>query len=209
LATTIGGEKEMKLYTTILRVATAAAVAVGLTGFASPAEAEPSSQTGGVVTYENAVPGIAPPGDSAPYVDEHGRVIDLASERSSGGAMAPASSCQPVSLPDNPHYSGGDVSGHGQWEKGNCTSDQATVWNCLYEYYTDGTWRRKACSSKVTLKPKSLSNNRSTARRACDSTGQLISWRNHVDVDVHGQSDPSDKPYHQALVYCVVTGADQ
>lgn len=37
----------MKRYTTIiLRVATGASVAIGLTGFVSPANAEPLSQTG-------------------------------------------------------------------------------------------------------------------------------------------------------------------
>jgi len=154
------------------------------------------AQTGGVVTYAEAVPGIAPPD------------AGVAAGASDGPRIA-ASSCQPTSLPDNPHYSAPDVSGHGQWEKGNCTSNQADVYNCLYEYYTDGTWRRKACSPKVRIYPKSISNNRTTARRACDSTGQVISWRNHVDVDVVGQNDPPDTPYRQADVACVVTGPDQ
>lgn len=187
-------------------------VGIGLTSFVSPADAEPQPQPARVVAYANAVPGLAPPdiGERARYVDEHGRVINLATSETPGdGTVTPASSCQPISLPDNPHYSSPDVSGHGQWEKGNCTSNTAHVWNCLYEYYTDGTWRRKACSAKVQLKPKSVSNNRTTARRACDSTGQLISWRNHVDVDVDGQSDPPDEPYRQADVFCVVTGPDQ
>jgi hypothetical protein len=180
----------------ILEVATAAGLAIGLTSFASPADAQPQAQTGGVVTYAEAVPGIAPPD------------AGVAAGASDGPRIA-ASSCQPTSLPDNPHYSAPDVSGHGQWEKGNCTSNQADVYNCLYEYYTDGTWRRKACSPKVRIYPKSISNNRTTARRACDSTGQVISWRNHVDVDVVGQNDPPDTPYRQADVACVVTGPDQ
>lgn len=195
----------------ILKLATAASVGIGLTGFALQADAEPSVEPGQVFIDPNAVPGLAPPDirDRAQYVDEFGRVIDFGtSETPSAGDVA-ASSCQPISLPDNPHYSSGDVSGHGQWDKGTCTSNQAYVYNCLYEYYTDGTWRRKACSAKVLLYPKSVSNNRSTARRACDSTGQLISWRNHVDVDVVGQNDPPDKPYRQANVWCVVTGPDQ
>jgi hypothetical protein len=203
----------MKRYTaTILRGAAAASVVIGLAGFVSPANAEPRPQTGRGVTFANAVPGRAPSdiGNRARYVDERGQVINLArSEAPGGGAVTPKSSCQPISLPDNPHYSSPDVSGHGQWEKGNCTSSTAHVWNCVYEYYTDGTWRRKGCSAKVQLKPKSVSNNRTTARRACNSTGQLISWRNHVDVDVDGQSDPPDEPYRQADVACVVTGADQ
>jgi hypothetical protein len=196
----------------IIVQAAIAGVCIGVTGFVSPASAQARVEPRSVVTYANAVPGLAPSdaGRRAVYVDERGRVISQATSETSGaGAVAPYSSCRPISLPDNPHYSAPDVSGHGQWEKGTCTSNTAHVWNCLYEYYTDGSWRRKACSPKVRLKPKSVSNNRTTARRACDSTGRLISWRNHVDVDVDGQSDPPDEPYRQANVYCVVTGADR
>ncbi|MEV4705233.1 hypothetical protein [Actinoplanes sp. NPDC049316] len=195
----------------ILAVATAAGMVAGLSHTGSPAMA---GQAGAAeaVTYENAVPGLAPAGagDRARYVDEHGRTIGPAVTGSTGGsASTAASSCQPISLPDNPHWSSPDVSAHGQWEKGTCTSNTAHVWNCLYEYYTDATWRRKACSAKVQLKPKSQSNNRTTARRQCDSRARFISWRNHVDVDVDGQSDPPDEPYKQADVDCVVTGPDQ
>ena len=194
----------------VVSITTTAGLVATLGGFASPAAAEPGAWSAPVVTYANAVPGLAPAdvADRARYVDEHGRTIDPAAN-ATPGAGALAASCQPISLPDNPHWSSPDVSGHGLWEKGNCTSNTAKVWNCLYEFYTDGTWRRKACSAKVTLKPKSQSNNRSTARRKCDSTGQLISWRNHVDVDVDGQSDPPDQPSRQAEVWCVVTGPDQ
>ena len=202
----------MKRYTSmILRVATVASVGIGVTSLVSPADAQPLVQPGQVVTTAKAVPGLAPPniGDRARYVDKHGRVISLATSETPSGVDTTALGCTPVSLPDNPHYSLGDVSGHGQWDKGTCTANTAHVYNCLYEYYTDGTWRRKACSARVQLKPKSVSNNRTTARRHCDSTGQLISWRNHVDVDVDGQIDTSEQPYRQANVYCVVTGPDQ
>jgi hypothetical protein len=192
----------------MLRVATVASVAVVLIGFASQAHAAPPLQTSPVVSYADAVPGLAPAdiGDSALYVDKNGRVIGT---KPSAGAVTPLLGCQPISLPDDPHYSAPDVSGHGQWNKGTCTANTAHVYNCLYEYYTDATWRRKACSAKVQLKPKAVSNNRTTARRTCDSTAQSISWRNHVDVDVDGQVDNSDVPYHQANVWCVVTGPDQ
>jgi len=189
-----------------------AGLGIGVLGFVAPASAQTQVEARSVVTYADAVPALATAdaGGRAVYLDEHGRVINPATSGTSGtGRVGPYSSCQPISLPDNPHYSAPDVSGHGQWEKGTCTSNTAHVWNCLYEYYNDGSWRRKACSAKVQLKPKSVSNNRTTARRACNSTGQLISWRNHVDVDVDGQSDPPDEPYRQANVYCVVTGADQ
>jgi hypothetical protein len=194
-----------------LRVATVATVAIGLVGFASPAHAAPPLQPTRDVAYADAVPGLAPAdiGDRARYVDENGRLIDSpTSTAPSAGVVTALLGCQPESLPDNPHWSSPDVSGHGQWNKGTCTANTAHVKNCLYEYYTDATWRRKACSERVQLKPKSVSNNRTTARRKCDSTGQSISWRNHVDVDVDGQVDNSDVPYRQANVMCVVTGPD-
>jgi len=200
----------MRHRTRIVQAAIASA-GIGVAGFVAPVTAQARVAPSSVVTYANAVPGRAPAGaaKSAVYLDEQGRVIKPAASKTlATTAVTPFSSCTPVSLPDNPHYSAPDVSGHGQWDKGTCTSNTAHVWNCLYEYYTDATWRRKACSAVVQLKPKSVSNNRTTARRACNSTGQLISWRNHVDVDVDGQSDPPDEPYRQADVWCVVTGAD-
>ncbi|WP_225854854.1 hypothetical protein [Micromonospora sp. ALFpr18c] len=193
-----------------MRVAVAAVVAVGGVSLTLPAAAQ--ARVDGVVSYADAVPGLEPSGlgDQARYVDEHGREIDPAANGKHDGGNAPSAiGCTPVTLPDDPHWSSPDVSGHGQWNKGDCTGNTAHVYNCLYEYYTDGTYRRKACSDSTQLKPKSESNNRSTARRTCDSTGQSISWRNQVDVDVDGQVDSSGTEYHQANVYCVVTGPDQ
>lgn len=119
------------------------------------------------------------------------------------GAVTPFSSCTPGSGRDNPHYTAPDVSGHGWWTQGNCTGTTATVYNCLYEYYTDGTWRQKACSPKAkTLKPGGGSAQRTNARVTCDSTTEGISWRNHVDVD--GEGDTPEWPYNQAEVFCVV-----
>ncbi|MGV9213501.1 hypothetical protein ACTFTM_16720 [Micromonospora sp. RB23] len=201
----------MKRYATrTVRVAVATIVAVGGVSLAVPAAAQ--ARVDGVVSYADAVPGLAPAGlaDQARYVDENGREIDPSANRKhDGGNTTAAIGCTPDTLPDDPHWSSPDASGHGQWNKGDCTGATAHVTNCLYEYYTDGTWRRKACSGSTQLKPKSESNNRSTARRTCDSTGALISWRNQVDVDVDGQVDSSGTEYHQASVYCVVTGADQ
>jgi hypothetical protein len=192
----------------MLRVATVASVAIVLIGFASQAHAAPPLQTGPLVSYADAVPGLAPAdiGNSARYVDKNGRVIGTTP---SAGVVTSLLGCQPISYPDYPHYSAPDVSAHGLWDKGTCTANTAHVQNCLYEYYTDATWRRKACSQKLQLKPKAVSNNRVTARRQCDSTGQSISWRNHVDVDVDGQIDNSDVPYKQQNVNCVVAGPDQ
>ena len=145
-----------------------------------------------------AVPGVAPPDvPSLGYKDEDGNVI------SEPGTVAALWACTPLSSPDYPHYSSGDVSGHGQWDKGTCKNNLADVYNCLYDYYTDGYWYRKACSPKVRLKPKSISNNRTTARATCANTLHA-SWRNHVDVDVVDESDTADRPYKQQNVACQV-----
>ncbi|MEU7001450.1 hypothetical protein [Nonomuraea sp. NPDC046570] len=113
--------------------------------------------------------------------------------------------CTPVSGRDNPHRSGTGVavSGHGWWDKGNCSNDRANVQNCLYEWYTDNTWRQKACSPVKELKPGGGSSNRTVARHDCDGT-QLTSWRNHVDVDVIGEIDTAERPMNQANVNCLV-----
>ncbi|EFL12802.1 predicted protein [Streptomyces sp. C] len=95
------------------------------------------------------------------------------------------------------------ASGHGWWEKGNCNSDRAKVFNCLYEWYTDNTWRQQACSDTKTLKPGGGSVQRTVARRDCRDT-QRTSWRNHVDVDVIDEIDTGEKPMNQAEVNCRV-----
>jgi hypothetical protein len=117
--------------------------------------------------------------------------------------VTPNSSCTPGSGRDNPHYTAPDVSGHGWWTKRNCSGSTATVYNCLYEYYTDDAWRQKACSPKA-LKPGGGSAQRTNARVTCNSTGETISRRNHVDVDVNGENDTAEEPYNQADVNCVV-----
>ena len=206
------GEASSKRYATrTVRVAVAAVMAVGGVSLTVPAAAQ--ARVDGVVSYADAVPGLAPAGlaDQARYVRRErprDRSPDEQETRRRDHTIGDRVHARSA-LPDNPHWSSPDVSGHGQWNKGDCTGATAHVTNCLYEYYTDGTWRRKACSGSTQLKPKSESNNRSTARRTCDSTGALISWRNQVDVDVDCQVDSSGTEYHQASVYCVVTGADQ
>ncbi|MGI9092338.1 MAG: hypothetical protein ACR2FF_02595 [Mycobacteriales bacterium] len=154
-----------------------------------------------------AVPGVAPndaPGGT--YLDQNGQVLSItgANAGSGGSSVTPDSGCTPGSGRDNPHYTAPDVSGHGWWTKGNCSGSTATVYNCLYEYYTDGYWYRKACSPKKTLKPGGGSAQRTNARVTCNSTGETISWRNQVDVDVNGENDTPEEPYNQANVNCVV-----
>ncbi|MCR4513402.1 hypothetical protein [Aeromicrobium sp. 50.2.37] len=182
----------------------------------TPANALVSSEVAhiGSVAAPDAEPGIAPadPASDGVYLDENGEQIeDPANPDGKGrstpataGAEAVAAGCKPISGRDNPHHSSGDVSGHGWWSRGTCNNDKARVKNCLYEWYTDRTWRLKKCSKTETLKPGSGgSANRTHARIACDSRTQT-SWRNHVDVDVNGEIDDSSSPYNQAEVSCRV-----
>ena len=156
------------------------------------------------VPSKDAVPAIAPLGaaKTAVYLDGAGRVIPMAKSPSAVSETA-LIGCTPESGRDNPHYSGGDVSGHGWWKKGSCSNDRANVYNCLYEWYTDNSWRQKACSPTRELRPYTGSGDRTVARAACGDT-TLTSWRNHVDVDVIGEIDTGEWPYNQADVACRV-----
>lgn len=162
-----------------------AAAALALTMVPAPATAQ-----------EAAVPGLAPPGAvfNGKITDENGQ---------------PLVGCTPDGRADNPHPSQGgrDVSGHGVWYQGDCENDTATVQIALYEYYTDGTWRRKAYNKDENLKAGGGSSRRINARRTCD-TKQMTSWRNHVDVDVNWEVDSSGQSVRQNDVPCRVTGPD-
>lgn len=152
-----------------------------------------------------ARPGLAPADAKGTYLDEDGNTLLL--NGASANAVTSAAQilgCTPGNGADYPHYTAPDVSGHGTYVKGTCKNSTAKVYNCLYEWYTDNTWRRKACSKTVTVSAGGGSGNRSNARHACDSTGRNISWRNHEDVDVIGEIDSNNKPYRQQNVYCVV-----
>ncbi|WP_245692753.1 hypothetical protein [Streptomyces katrae] len=190
-----------------LRLTVIAALASLLIGGAS-AGTTAASDRGGDEQADTAVPGVAPSGSDAAavYLDAAGRVIDMDAVDESGTTRhAAVLGCTPVSGRDNPHRSSTGVaaSGHGWWEKGNCSSDRAKVFNCLYEWYTDNTWRQQACSETKTLKPGGGSVQRTAARRDCRDT-QRTSWRNHVDVDVIDEIDTGEKPMNQAEVDCRV-----
>lgn len=175
-----------------------AAVAMA-TVFYTPAPANAAASAA------QARPGLAPVGAKGTYLDEQGRVLSInAVDADAGTSGALSLGCTPGNGADNPHYTAPDVSGHGTYVKGTCTNNTAKVYNCLYEWYTDGTWRRKNCSTTVTVTAGGGSGNRSNARSRCDSTSQKISWRNHEDVDVIGEVDSGNQPYRQADVYCVV-----
>src|SRR5690606_1870168 len=146
------------------------------------------------------------------YIDQRGNVIPVdefgipmdnpnpdAAEQER--ALPP---CTPVSGVDNPHRSSTGVaaSGHGWWDQGDCSSNRAVVYNCLYMQHDDGYWYQKACSQSKELKPGGGSSHRTVARRDCAGTA-VRQWRNHVDVDVVGEWDTAEKPMRQAAVACV------
>lgn len=177
------------------------ALGVSVAAAAAPATAQEEPNVP-FASYEDAVPGVALPAadDVARYLDEAGNVI-----ADPMGAEISVFHCTPESGRDYPHISanGTDVSGHGWWNKGNCSNDRANVYNCLYEYYTDNTWRRKDCSVTTELRPRREGGGRTNARRTC-ANRLVASWRNHVDVDVIGEADSAEKPYRQADVDCQV-----
>jgi hypothetical protein len=152
------------------------------------------------VAPEQAIPGIAPPDTSTSGVF---RAWDGVESYTGEDGEVQLIGCTPVTGIDNPHRSstGVAVSGHGWWNKGTCSNDTARVTVCLYEWYTDGTWRQKVCGSIDDLKPGGGSSRRVTARRNCDTT-QPTSWRSHVDVDVNWEVDTSEVPFRQADVAC-------
>lgn len=189
-----------------LLVGAALVLAVGATGMAGA-----PSPSDGFAPPEEAVPGVAPPEaeDGAVYLDGEGREIPMPEgpepADAEEGAQTQQFPCTPDSGRDNPHRSstGVVVSGHGWWNKGDCSNDRADVYNCLYEWYTDNSWRQKACSPTERLKPGGGSANRTVARHDCDTTTRT-SWRNHVDVDVVGEWDTGEWPHRQADVNCRV-----
>ncbi|MFF4325848.1 hypothetical protein ACFYZT_04970 [Streptomyces sp. NPDC001591] len=137
--------KEVFMLTGKLRLAVIAALASLLIGGASAATTAASARDGDT-SAGTAVPGVAPSGSdaSAVYLDGAGRVIDMDAVDDSGTTRhAAALGCTPVSGRDNPHRSstGVTASGHGWWQKENCSNDRAKVFTCLYEWYTDNTWR--------------------------------------------------------------------
>jgi hypothetical protein len=164
----------------------------------------------GAIVEMVAVPGVAPDGvdASAVYVDETGVPLpmvngELVSVDTEGAISSWWNPCTPDSHPDEPHRSstGVAVSGHGSWDKGGCHNDTARVYNCLYEWYTNHEYRRKACSPTETLREYRVYGDRTTARRDCDST-ELTTWRNHVDVDVIGEADTANEPFKQESPDC-------
>lgn len=154
-----------------------------------------------IAAPKEAVPGIAPAGTLT-----SGVIAEGSSNSTSGDSAALAFGCTPGTGVDNPHRSstGVAVSGHGWWTKGSCNNNTARVTVCLYEYYTDGSWVLKTCSTNGNLSAGGGSAARVTARRDCETT-ELTSWRSHVDVDVNSEVDTAEVPYRQADVACRIS----
>jgi hypothetical protein len=184
--------KKLRLISTVL------ALGLAFSAIAGPSRAVQYA----FASHEDAIPGFMPPGADATtvFLDESGQVIPMPT---TAAAEADGLWCTPVSGRDNPHQSVADVSGHGWWDKGSCSNNQADVWNCLAEWYTDNTWRWKACSPLTRLSPGGGAGNRTTARSYCE-TFELTSWRNYVDVNVVDEWDTAEQPYNGANVYCRV-----
>lgn len=160
----------------LLAMSQASAVAAPATtaANATPAPDSASADATSSVPSDDAEPAIAPPDadKSAVYVDSDGQVIPTS--ESPGAPSESQIGCTPVSGRDNPHPSRGDVSGHGWWDKGNCSNDRANVYNCLYEWYTDNTWRQKACSSTEEVWLGGGSANRTVARSLCQHSHDVV-----------------------------------
>lgn len=179
-----------------------AAVAIA-TVFFTPTPGGAAAAQEQAASVAQARPGLAPIGAKGTYLDQQGRVLSMNAVQADARTSSALAGCTPGNGADNPHYTHPDVSGHGTYVKGTCTKNTARVYNCLYEFYADNTWREKACSSTVTVTAGGGSGNRSNARRSCDSTAKT-SWRNHEDVDVIEEVDNATKPFRQADVACRV-----
>lgn len=188
---------------------------MGATAAATPPAVASLSEEGdaSTVSYTDAVPALAPSGVDATaiYFDSAGQrmSVDGAGESLDAVSTDPQAAlgpCTPVSGRDNPHRSktGVAASGHGWWDKGDCSNSRATVYNCIYEYYSDGSWRQKDCSDHKELYTGGGGGNRTTARKPCDDQ-RLTSWRNHVAVDVIGEWDTGETPFRENDIACRVT----
>jgi hypothetical protein len=99
-------------------------------------------------------------------------------------------SCTPVAKGDYVHISStppATASGHGWWDKGNCTATRAVVSIVLQEYFSDGSWRDRGQGGQGTYRPGGGASHRATARAVCQTT-TTTGWRSVVNVSVVGES---------------------
>lgn len=195
-------------------MAAAVALVTGATlaAMTQPATAMPTSgDNAATVTYEEATPGVPPSqqaAENALIIGKNGQKLgtykDVVTKQPTS-TQATALPCDPDTKADHPHSPlSVDVSAHGSWYKGNCDSNWADVYNCIFEYYKDGTWRQKKCSKTVRVKPGGGRGKRSTARRDCDNATRTA-WYNMSEVDVVGEWDNGEKEYTDwVAIYCRV-----
>src|ERR1700740_726040 len=103
----------------------------------------------------------------------------------------PATGCSPQAVGDYVHVSStppATASGHGWWNKGNCTAVKAPVTVQLQEYYSDGSWRNKGTAGSAAIYSGGGSGNRVTGRATCTAGTALTGWRSVVTADVIGQT---------------------
>jgi len=172
------------------------------------------------VLLAGAVPAFAAPGDDthpgrgAPSIEEKGGPAPYHGGGSDGeagdsadaapGVQAVVAACSYLTRGDNPHRSGADVSAHGWWHRRSASCPTyADVTVVLQQYWCDFygcRWISRASGKKRVL-PGGGAGRRANARRHCDSSA-YTGWRNVVDVDLVGVSDPADKKYYIKNVYC-------
>lgn len=177
---------------------TVGVLSLALISFAAPAFAAPGDDTH---------PGRASSemkGGPAPYYGDGTDAEAAESVDSAPTVQTVAGSCSYDTRGDYPHPSGSDVSAHGWWVylSGSCPA-QADVTVYLQQYWCDGwgcRWITRATGEKRVYAGGG-SANRANARTYCDSS-EYTGWRNVVDVDLVGVSDPADKAYITSNVYC-------
>lgn len=208
-------------------LATAFSVGLLTVCLGQPSNAAVASDGGSVVVADSSAWKVVTSDQSRKdvYIDRNGKVLpqdangnpldnpDGYESQPATPAAAPAPTdaqaaaigpCTPYSGRDYPHRSstGFAASGHGWWDKGDCSNSLAKVYNCLYmKHLSDGYWYQKDCSPVETLKPGGGSSYRTTARRDC-ATAEYRSWRNHVDVDVVDEWDTGENPMWEQSVAC-------
>jgi hypothetical protein len=145
---------------------------------------------GATILWSPQIPAIA--ASSVPHASAAVPAPLPAGEVTTSDAVAiPASGCSPQAVGDYVHVSSSPpvtASGHGWWNKGNCTAARAQVTVQLQEYFSDGTWRNKGTAGVADVYAGGGSSNRANGRATCTGGTAKTGWRSQVTADVIGQS---------------------
>ena len=150
----------------------------------------PAVAVSGPTQLSNAVPAPVPAGEANPDT-----------------VTIPATGCSPQAVGDYVHVSSTPpptASGHGWWNKGNCTAVKAQVTVQLQEFFSDGSWRNKGTAGSAAIYAGGGSGNRVTGRATCTAGTALTGWRSVVTADVIGQSGLSQIITAAQDIYCRV-----